>query len=105
MSIEEKNALIKENPSYGKIICRCETVTEGEIIAAITKNPVALDIDGVKRRTRSGMGRCQGGFCTPYMVELLAREMGVDPTKITKSGGESYINISRTEKGKGWGAC
>ena len=104
-SIEEKNEIIKNNPDFAHVICRCETVTAGEIIEAIRTNPKPTSIDGIKRRTRASMGRCQGGFCTPYMVELLAREMGVDPTKITKSGGESYINISRTEKGKGWGAC
>ena len=91
MSIEEKNALIKENPSYGKIICRCETVTEGEIIAAITKNPVALDIDGVKRRTRSGMGRCQGGFCSSYVMKLIAQHTGTDMTDVTKNGAGSYM--------------
>ena len=91
MSIEEKNALIKENPSYGKIICRCETVTEGEIIAAITKNPVALDIDGVKRRTRSGMGRCQGGFCSSYVMKLIAQHTGTDMTAVTKNGAGSYM--------------
>ena len=104
-SIEEKNEIIKNNPDFAHVICRCETVTAGEIIEAIRTNPKPTSIDGIKRRTRASMGRCQGGFCTPYMVELLAREMGVDPTKITKSGGESYINISRTQKGKGWGAC
>ena len=91
MSIEEKNEVIKNNPSYGKIICRCETVTEGEIIAAITKNPVALDIDGVKRRTRSGMGRCQGGFCSSYVMKLIAQHTGTDMTAVTKNGAGSYM--------------
>ena len=98
-SIEEKNEIIKENPDYAHVVCRCETVTAGEIIEAIRTNPRPTDIDGIKRRTRASMGRCQGGFCTPYMVELLAREMGVDVTEITKSGGASYINVSRTDKG------
>jgi glycerol-3-phosphate dehydrogenase len=97
MSIEEKNEVIKNNPSYGKIICRCETVTEGEIIAAITKNPVALDIDGVKRRTRSGMGRCQGGFCGSKVVEILARELNVPVNTITKFGGKSDIMYDKTK--------
>ena len=91
MSIEEKNEVIKNNPSYGKIICRCETVTEGEIIAAITKNPVALDIDGVKRRTRSGMGRCQGGFCSSYVMKLIAQHTDTDMTAVTKNGAGSYM--------------
>ena len=99
LSIEEKNEIIKKNPDYAHVICRCETVTAGEIIEAIKTNPRPTDIDGIKRRTRASMGRCQGGFCTPYMVEILAREMGVPVTEITKFGGESYINVGKTEKG------
>ncbi len=91
MTIEEKNAVIRENPSYGKIICRCETVTEGEIIAAITKNPTALDVDAVKRRTRSGMGRCQGGFCSSYVMKLIAQYTDTDMTNVSKNGGGSYM--------------
>ena len=100
MSVEEKNEVIKEKPDFAHVICRCETVTAGEIIEAIRTNPKPTDIDGIKRRTRASMGRCQGGFCTPYMVELLARELGVDVTEITKFGGESYLNVGKTEKGK-----
>lgn len=99
LSIDKKNEIIKNNPEYAHVICRCETVTAGEIIEAIRTNPRPTDIDGIKRRTRASMGRCQGGFCTPYMVEILAREMGVSVTDITKFGGESYINVSKTEKG------
>ncbi len=95
---EEKNAIIAENPEYAHIICRCEMTSEGEIIDAIRTNPGARDVDGVKRRTRSGMGRCQGGFCSPYVVEILARELGVDYTEVTKFGGESYINIGKTKE-------
>ena len=90
MSDEEKDAFIKENPAYGKIVCRCETVSEGEIINAIRQNPGATDIDGVKRRTRSGMGRCQGGFCMPYVMKLLARENGVPMESVTKKGKGSH---------------
>ena len=82
------------------MICRCETVTAGEIIEAIRTNPRPTDIDGIKRRTRASMGRCQGGFCTPYMVELLAKEMGVSATEVTKFGGGSYINVAKTDKGQ-----
>ena len=99
LSTEQKNEIIKENPDYAHVVCRCETVTAGEIIEAIRTNPRPTDIDGIKRRTRASMGRCQGGFCTPYMVEILARELGVDVTEITKSGKGSYINVGRTEKG------
>ena len=98
-SLEEKNEIIRNNPDFAHVICRCETVTAGEIIEAIRTNPKPTSIDGIKRRTRASMGRCQGGFCTPYMVEILAREMGVDVTEITKSGGSSYINVGKTEKG------
>jgi len=86
MSDEEKDAYIKQHPAYGKIVCRCETVSEGEIRDAIRRNPPARDIDGVKRRTRSGMGRCQGGFCMPYVMRLLSEENGEPMEKITKNG-------------------
>ena len=98
LSSDEKNKVISEHPEYAKIVCRCELVTEGEIREAIRTNPPARDIDGVKRRTRATMGRCQGGFCTPYIVEILAEEMGVDYTEVTKFGGGSYMNISRTKE-------
>jgi len=89
MSDEEKDAFIKEHPDYGKIVCRCETVSEGEIRDAIRRNPPAFDIDGVKRRTRSGMGRCQGGFCSPYVMRLIAQEQGMNMEDVTKSGAGS----------------
>ena len=95
MSDEEKDAFIRQHPEYGKIVCRCETVSEGEILNAIRNNPPALDVDGVKRRTRSGMGRCQGGFCGPYVMELLSREMNVPMESITKNGGESRMVLGR----------
>ena len=93
LGIEEYNALIKENPAYGTVICRCETVTEGEIIDAIRRVPGARSIDGVKRRTRAGMGRCQGGFCSPRVLEILSRELGVPMSEITKAGGKSKIIV------------
>lgn len=98
LSVDEKNEIIKEHPEYAHIICRCEMVTEGEILEAIRTNPKPRDVDGVKRRTRASMGRCQGGFCLPYVVELLAKEQGCDYTEITKFGGESYINIGKTKE-------
>ena len=99
-SLEEKNEIIKKDPTYGRIICRCETVSEGEILAAIRTNPKPRDLDGVKRRTRAQMGRCQGGFCSPYIVELLAQEMNVPYESITKFGGDSYVNIGKTKEVK-----
>lgn len=86
MSVEEKNAYIQEHPDYGRIVCRCETVSEGEIRDAIRRNPPAWDIDGVKRRTRSGMGRCQGGFCMPLVLKLIAEERGIPEEEVTKNG-------------------
>ncbi|MEE1139223.1 MAG: NAD(P)/FAD-dependent oxidoreductase [Acutalibacteraceae bacterium] len=97
MNNEERKALIKNNPAYGRIICRCETITEGEILDAINAPAGARDVDGVKRRTRAGMGRCQGGFCGSKVVELLARELGVEINEITKFGGNSKILYDRTK--------
>lgn len=93
LSNEERAKLIKEKPAYGNIICRCEMITEGEIIDAINRPLGAKSLDGVKRRTRAGMGRCQSGFCSPRTIEILARERGVDPAEITKSGGNSRIIV------------
>lgn len=97
MSNEERKALIEKNPAYGRIICRCETITEGEILDAIHAPAGARDVDGVKRRTRAGMGRCQGGFCGSKVVEILARELGVELNEITKCGGGSKILYERTK--------
>ena len=97
MSVDEKNEVIARDPSYAHIICRCELVTEGEIRHAIRQNPKPRDVDGVKRRTRASMGRCQGGFCTPYVIELLAEELGVDYKDVTKFGKGSFINVARTK--------
>ncbi|MCI9326400.1 MAG: NAD(P)/FAD-dependent oxidoreductase [Lachnospiraceae bacterium] len=87
---EERQRLIKENPAYGNVICRCEMVTEGEILEAIRRPLGAKTTDGVKRRTRAGMGRCQSGFCNPKVVEILARELNVDEGAIRKAGGNSW---------------
>ena len=91
LSADEKNEIIKKDPSYGRVICRCETVTEGEILAAIRQNPKATTIDGIKRRTRAGMGRCQAGFCTPFVTELIAKELGIAENQVTKTGGKSRL--------------
>ena len=93
LSKEERKALIKENPAYGNIICRCEMITEGEIVDAIRRPLGAKSLDAVKRRTRAGMGRCQAGFCSPRTMEILARELGVDMSEITKTGGNSKIIV------------
>ena len=97
LSMEEKNEVIKNDPAYGRIVCRCEGITEGEIVEALTTNPPARDLDGVKRRTRSGMGRCQGGFCSPTVVELIARERNIPFESVTKFGKGSIINYGKTK--------
>lgn len=97
LSKEERMELIKEKPEYGNIICRCEMVTEGEIMDAINRPLGAKSLDGVKRRTRAGMGRCQAGFCSPRTMEILARERHVSMFEITKSGGDSKI-VTGTNK-------
>lgn len=91
LSNEERAELIKKNPSYASVVCRCELVTEGEIVDAIRRPLGATTLDGVKRRTRAGMGRCQAGFCSPKTVEILARELGCPMTDITKHGEGSEL--------------
>ena len=102
LSFEERAELIKKNPAYGNIICRCESISEGEILDAIHRPLGARSLDGVKRRTRAGMGRCQAGFCSPRVMEILNRELGIPVEQITKSGGRSNIVLERT-KGKNGG--
>ncbi len=91
LSIEEKNEIIKKDPAYGKIVCRCEQITEGEIVRAIHENPPATNVDAVKRRVRAGMGRCQGGFCQPHVAELIARERAIPLESVTKNGKGSEL--------------
>lgn len=91
MSYEERARAIAENPLYGKIVCRCEQVTEAEIVQSIRRPLGARDMDGVKRRTRAGMGRCQSGFCMPRVAEIIARELNIDINEVTKFGGASYM--------------
>lgn len=100
LSLEERAALIQANPAYGRIVCRCEEVSQGEIIAAINSPVPATSLDAIKRRVRAGMGRCQGGFCTPALVEILARETGVAPTQVAKGRPGSELLMVKT-KGSG----
>lgn len=88
-------ALIASDPAFGRIVCRCETVTEAEVRASIRRPVGARSIDGVKRRTRAGMGRCQGGFCMPRVLAILAEELKCSPLEITKCGGKSFILTDR----------
>ena len=97
LSMEERNQLIKEHPEYGNIICRCEMISEGEIMDAIHRPLGARSLDGVKRRTRAGMGRCQAGFCSPRTMEILEREVPMSMFDITKNGvgGNIVIGINK----------
>lgn len=95
---QEKNKVIAKDPSFGRMVCRCEEVSEGEILTAIRQNPPARDLDGIKRRTRAQMGRCQGGFCSPTVLTLLAKEWGVEPTEVTKSGKGSAVLLDKCKK-------
>ena len=97
MKDEEKKDALKKNPLYGKVICRCEYVTEGDIINAIRGPLGARTVDGIKRRLRAGMGRCQGGFCMPRVVEILSRELNINPDEVMKADEGSYILTGRTK--------
>lgn len=100
LSPEEKQKVIQKDRRYGRIICRCETITEGEIVAAIHAPVPATTVDAVKRRCNAGMGRCQGGFCSPRVVDILSRELGLSPEKICKDKAGSYILTEQTHKGE-----
>lgn len=96
LPFEERQALAEKDPAYGNIICRCETISEGEIVEAIRRG--ARSLDGVKRRVRAGMGRCQGGFCSPKVMDLLHRELNVPIEALTKAGGNSRMVLGKTKE-------
>lgn len=98
LSKEEQKLLIQKDPRYGRIVCRCETVTEGEIVAEIHAPIPARTYDAIKRRTWLGTGRCQGSFDTPRVVEILARELGISPLEVTKKGPGSEFLIRPTKE-------
>lgn len=98
LSLEQRAELIRKNPSYGKIICRCEGISEGEIIDALNSPLEITTLDQIKRRTRAQTGRCQGGFCTPRIMELIAKYKNIKMTEITKKGDNSYILACETKK-------
>lgn len=97
LSDAEKAVLIKEKPAYGRIICRCESITEGEILDAIHRNCGGRTLNGIKRRARPGAGRCQGGFCGPRVMEILSRELAVPVESICQESSESFILIGKTK--------
>ena len=90
---EELDALVAKNPQWGKIVCRCEKVTEAEIVAAVHSPLPAATVDAVKRRVRAGMGRCQGGFCSTRVMEIISRELGIPMRDIRKGAGHSEIAV------------
>jgi glycerol-3-phosphate dehydrogenase len=100
LSDEKITRLIAGDSKYGNIVCRCETVSEAEIIDSIRRPAGARNIDAVKRRTRAGMGRCQGGFCTPRITAVLSRELGIPKTQVTKCGAGSELLTGFTKKVK-----
>jgi glycerol-3-phosphate dehydrogenase len=97
MTLEEKQEIIRQNPDYGIVVCRCEGVSRGEVLDAIRSPLPALSLDAVKRRVRPGMGRCQGGFCSPQILKLIAQEAKTADSAVTKSGGESRILLGETK--------
>lgn len=97
LSPEGKAELIKKDKRYGRIICRCESITEGEIVDSIRRSFGKISLDGVKRRCRPGMGRCQGGFCGPRVQEIIARELNIPMKDIELDKDGSYILIGKTK--------
>ncbi len=97
LSAQEKAELIKKNPQYGRIVCRCESITEGEIVDAIKRSFGVLSVDGIKRRCRPGMGRCQGGFCGPRVQEIISREYNVPLESVVLEKDNSYILVGKTK--------
>ena len=91
LPLQDRAKLIQKDPAYGTIVCRCEQISEGEIRDAVTRTLGAKSMDGIKRRVRAGMGRCQAGFCTPGVMEILARKLGLPPEEICKNGDGSRL--------------
>ena len=100
LTTEEKQEIIRKNPDYGVIICRCEGISKGEIVDTIHSPIPATTIDALKRRVRPGMGRCQGGFCSPLVTQIICEETGLSPEEVTKSGEDSNLILERTHKGE-----
>ena len=99
LSDKEKNEMIRKDPRWGRVICRCETVTEGEIVEALHTPIPPVSVNGVKRRVGAGMGRCQGGFCGPRVQEIIARELGLDPTEVLMDWEGTWVLCGETKGG------
>jgi glycerol-3-phosphate dehydrogenase len=98
MTEHERNEMVKNDSSFGRIVCRCEQVTEGEILDVIRRPLGAKTVKGVKKRIRPGMGRCQGGFCEPLVVEILARELNISPLEVRYDSDDSVILMAETKE-------
>lgn len=98
LSYEERTALIEKNPEFGEIVCRCESISKGEIINAIHRPIPALNMDAIKRRVRAGMGRCQGGFCGPKVLNILSKELKISPLEVTQKGNKSFVLASKNKE-------
>lgn len=97
LSREERNRLIGENPDYGVIVCRCEEISRGEIVDALHSTIPVCTVDGIKKRLRPGMGRCQGGFCLPLVTKIISEELGIPVSQVRKAGADSVITFGRTK--------
>ena len=100
LSYDEKNALVDKKPEYGRVVCRCETITEGEILAALASPIPPVSLDGIKRRCGTGMGRCQGGFCGPKILDIMSQFNRCAPEDILQDNNGSYILIGETKQKK-----
>lgn len=100
MSNEERDKLIKENPDYGIIICRCEEISKGEIIDCLKSNLVVPTVDGIKKRVRPGMGRCQGGFCMPQVIKIISEYTGIPESEVLKGNSNSFISYGNLKGGE-----
>lgn len=100
MTMEQRNEMIRKNPDYGVIVCRCEEISKGEIIDALRSPLPVYTVDGVKKRVRSGMGRCQGGFCMPLVSQIISEITGKPIEDVKKSGGDSYLLLGKTKAGE-----
>ena len=99
MSVSQRNRIIKENPAYGEIVCRCEEISKGEILDALNAPICVPTVDGIKKRVRPGMGRCQGGFCSPLVAQIIAEHQGIELEEVTKSGEKAFMLFGKTKGG------
>lgn len=100
MPVSQRNRLIKENPDYGEIVCRCEEISKGEIIDALNAPICVPTVDGIKKRVRPGMGRCQGGFCAPIVAQIIAEHQNIPLEEVTKAGEKAFLLFGRTKGGE-----